>query len=220
MSAPLLHTRSYEVEAYDEGDGRIRLRGRLQDVKPDGLNAEDDRPLTIHDMVVDVVVQLPMLEIVEAHQVMETHPHTQCPQILETYDQLIGLSIARGFTNEVRSRFGGPRGCTHITILLQAMAPVAIQAMHSMGWQVRAQGEELPHPVGVRGAGEPRPTREELKARFGMNLNTCHVWAEDGPMLDAMERGEGMGMPLWAEQRLREMGRDPAELTDMTQAFD
>ena len=45
---------------------------------------------------------------------------------------LVGLSIARGFTHRVRELFGGPRGCTHTTALLQAMAPIAMQCFWSM----------------------------------------------------------------------------------------
>ena len=58
-----------------------------------------------------------------ADVVFEAHPHTTCPAIIEHYQGLVGLSIARGFTHQVRELFGGPRGCTHTTALLLAMAP-------------------------------------------------------------------------------------------------
>lgn len=35
--------------------------------------------------------------------------------------------------------------------------------------------------------------------------------ASDGELLAAVERGEALQVPLWAEQRLLELGRDPAE---------
>ena len=62
----------------------------------------------------------------------ETHPHTECVSIVDAYRGLVGLSITRGFTHKVRELFGGPRGCTHTTALLMAMAPVAVQCIWSM----------------------------------------------------------------------------------------
>ncbi|HEX9260066.1 MAG TPA: DUF2889 domain-containing protein, partial [Acidimicrobiales bacterium] len=125
----LLHDRTYRVRSYLERPGVMRLRGMVRDLKPGGLYVpEDGRPLEVHHMVLDLVVELPDLVITEATAVFETHPHRSCTQITEHYGSLVGLSIARGFTHKVRELFGGPRGCTHITALLQAMAPVAIQS--------------------------------------------------------------------------------------------
>jgi hypothetical protein len=130
---PLLHTRSYDVASYRESDTLLRIRGKVHDIKPAGLYLpEDPDPMSIHEMVVDLVVEFPSLKIVDAGIVMETHPHHECTKVVDHYKNLIGLSIARGFTHKVRELFGGPRACTHTTALLQAMAPVATQSMWSM----------------------------------------------------------------------------------------
>jgi hypothetical protein len=200
---PLLHDRTYRVRAYREGPDRMRLRGMVRDRKPAGLYVpDDDRPLVVHHMVVDLVVAFPDLRIVEASAVLETHPHEECPRIEQHYGSLVGLSIARGFTHKVRELFGGPRGCTHTTALLQAMAPVAVQAT----WSMRS----------VSGGDEPVPTPrrlspEERRAALRFNIDTCHVWAADGDFLAAVDRGEDIPPPLWAERRLRQLGRDPEE---------
>src|SRR4051812_49539139 len=86
----------------------------------------------MHHMQVDLEVAFPSMEIVASTVVFESHPHVLCPSITPHYEKLVGLSIARGFTHKVRELFGGPRGGTHTTALLQAMAPVAIQATWSM----------------------------------------------------------------------------------------
>ena len=197
---PLLHTRSYEVRAYKESEGRLRIRGKVHDTKPAGLYfAQDDEPLSIHEMVVDIVVHFPSLEIIDAALVMETHPHTECVRIVDHYRELIGLSIARGFTHKVRELFGGPRGCTHTTALLQAMAPVAIQSM----WSMREPAEwETPVVIGTR------PTPAEMRERVSFNLNTCHVWAEDGPMFTALDSDKDIPLPIWAVARLDKLGLD------------
>lgn len=198
----LLHDRVYRVRAYDAGGGRMRLRGTVRDTKPAGLYVPGDHePLVVHHMIVDLVVQLPDLQIVGASAVLDVHPHTQCPRIEDHYRELVGLSIARGFTHKVRELFGGPRGCTHTTALLQAMGPVAIQST----WSMRAA-----HADG--GSGTPRmSTPEDRERGMRFNLNTCHVWAEDGEIVGALRSGAGMEIPVWAERRLRELGRDPDE---------
>jgi hypothetical protein len=129
----VLHDREYRVRAFRLRDDLVLIRGAVRDQKPPGLYLDiDPDPLTIHHMQVDIEVQYPQLEIVAAAVEFLTHPNRECPHIVDHYDQLVGLSIARGFTHKVRELFGGPRGCTHTTALLQAMAPVAIQCVWSM----------------------------------------------------------------------------------------
>jgi hypothetical protein len=177
----------------------------VRDRKPAGLYVrDDDRPLVVHHMVVDLVIGYPSLEILEAVARLETHPHDECPRIEDHYGALVGLSIARGFTHKVRELFGGPRGCTHTTALLQAMGPIAVQAT----WSMRA--------VSARSGGEPvaaprRVTPEERRESMRLNLDTCHVWASDGELVAGLEAGADMPPPVWAEQRLRELGRDPSD---------
>lgn len=205
IDAPLLHDRTYRVRAYREGPDRMRLRGMVRDRKPPGLYIEGDpEPLVVHHMVVDLVVSYPMLEIVDARAVLETHPHEECPRIEDHYRNLVGLSIARGFTHRVRELFGGPRGCTHTTALLQAMAPVAVQST----WSMRATAHDAV-PVGAPRTVSP----EERRAAMRFNIDSCHVWASDGEIVAGVERGEDIPPPLWVERRLRELGRDPGEWT-------
>ena len=199
---PLLHTRSYEVEAFARGDDAIVLVGRVRDTKPAGLMVSDDPdPLDIHHMVVTLTASFPTLTITEAAVEFHTHPHTTCPAIVEHYGALVGLSIARGFTHKVRELFGGPRGCTHTTALLQAMAPVAIQATWSMRTRANA-----------RQTDRPRQLSDEQRALIiQSNGNTCHVWGEDGEAVTALRSGGDIEVPLWIERRLGDLGRDLGE---------
>ena len=43
------------------------------------------------------------------------------------------------------------------------------------------------------------------------NLNTCHIWAEDGEQIASIRRGEPMEVPVWIKKRYAELGRDPVE---------
>lgn len=192
----ILHDREYRVRAYRKAADRVLIRGAVRDQKPPGLYlARDPDPLTIHHMQVDMEIAFPSLEIVDAGVVFEAHPMNACPNIVDHYTKLIGLSIARGFTHKVRELFGGPRGCTHTTALLQAMAPVAMQCF----WSMRAaSAREAGIVAGVT------PARDDDGWR--MNVNTCHVWAEDGDQVAALESGAGFEVPVSVQRRLDRLG--------------
>ena len=199
-----IHDRSYVVKAYRKDERTIVLRGAVRDEKPAGLYIPNDpEPLPLHHMIVSLTVTMPEMIITDAHVEFEVYPHGGCPAITTHYEKLIGLSIARGFTHKIRELFGGPRGCTHTTALLQAMAPVAIQSV----WSMRA--------VNVRegvAAVEPEPTtREERLARMRFNLNTCHIWDENGEQAKIAADGGDIGLPIWITDRYAKLGRDPME---------
>jgi hypothetical protein len=149
-------------------------------------------------MVVDLVVRYPDLTITDAAVVFEAFPNAGCPGITTHYRELIGLSIARGFTHQVRERFGGPRGCTHTTALLQAMGPVAVQAVFGM----RGSLPTGDGPVD-RSAGPDQPS---------FMRDTCHVWAADGERWQALAMGASHPQPLPMQQRVRDSGLDPGRL--------
>jgi hypothetical protein len=201
--ADLVHERAYVVRAYRKDDQTLLLRGAIRDQKPAGLYIPDDtEPLTVHHMIVDLHIAVPSLEIVHAEVALETHPHAACPRIEDHYKNLVGLSISRGYTHKVRELFGGPRGCTHTTALLQAMGPVAIQSM----WSFRVLSARA-----AGGAGGPDFTTPEARMRaMAMNVNTCHIWAEDGEQVASIMAGEPMEVPVWIERRYAELGRDPS----------
>jgi len=197
-----LHTRDYLVKAFRKGPDQILLRGAVRDVKPGELFiADDTEPMTMHHMLVDLTVAFPSLEILEVDVHFEAHPQQQCPLIIDHYDELVGLSVARGFTHKVRELFGGPRGCTHTTALLQAMAPVAVQCGLSMR-SASLRGD----PANLR----PRQlTAEERKAHIVPMINTCHAWAEDGELVEWVSTGSRPALPIPIAKRLVELGRDP-----------
>ncbi len=204
IDEPQLHQRTYLVRAFRHSATAMRLRGVVHDLKPAGLYlAEDPEPMTVHHMILDLIIDYPSLVITDAKAVLETHPHPECVRIEDHYLNLIGLSIARGFTHKVRELFGGPRGCTHTTMLLQAMAPVAVQSMWSM--QSFAEGG------GLKVSSPRRMDDPERQAAWRFNLGSCHVWAEDGDMVALVQAGGEVPVPVWAEDRLRALGRDPNE---------
>ncbi len=204
-----IHDREYRVRAYRRPDGMLLLRGAIRDQKPAGLYVPGDpQPLVVHHMQVDLTVDFPSLEIVDVTVGFETHPEPICPTITEHYEQLVGLSIARGYTHKVRELFGGPRGCSHVTSLLNAIAPVAVQCFWSM--QVaQATGGAVTDPSVLN-------DDERARARstaWTFNLNSCHVWREDSDLVTGLVAGEPKQAPIFLRRRLEELGRDPDEWT-------
>jgi hypothetical protein len=194
----VLHDREYRVRAFRLSAERLLIRGAVRDQKPPDLYiAGDEQPLTIHHMQIDLEVAFPSLEIVAASVRFETHPHGGCPSIVDHYGGLVGLSIARGFTHKVRELFGGPRGCTHTTALLQAMAPVAVQCFWSMEAFDASTRPEL--------AGD-QPALDRRRAGWQSNLDTCHVWATGGELVTTIEAGGEFGAPIFIAKRAAELG--------------
>lgn len=200
----LIHTRGYDVKGYWRRDGTLLIKGSVRDELPTRLyDIDDDEPLVMHHMVVALTVELPDLLITDVSVEFRSHPHQACPTVIDHYRHLVGLSIARGFTHKVRELFGGPRGCTHTTALLQAMAPVAMQcklASRMMG--LRQSGQDPPAALSA----------PDLRAaRAAGNRNTCHVWAEDGEHLARIVDGSDTTLPIPIAVRIRERGGDPDE---------
>lgn len=187
-----IHVRNYRVEVFRKPPTEMRLVGEVVDTKPDGLTAEDPDPLDVHRMSLVVDVTIPDLTITHCEAGMTTHPHEECPTIVEAYEQVVGLSIARGFTHAVRERLGGPRACTHITILLQAMAPVAWQGIFS-----------YPEHMDFPDEGTPAH-RRWMEIGMQMNRNSCHMFADGGIMESHVKEGTATG-PLWAVARKAEL---------------
>ena len=83
------------------------------------------------------------------------------------------------------------------------MAPVAIQCIWSM--QASSASRQAVHIT------RTKPSAEQRKAMFAFNLNTCHVWDEHGEQVALVESGQTLGPPLWAANRMAELGIDPSE---------
>jgi len=189
-----IHTRRYEVRAFRKADDCLMLRGVVVDEKPVGLYIESDPdPLWMHHMILDLEIHFPTLVIQKANVQFNEHPHLGCTGIVDHYKKLEGMSITRGFTSKVKELFAGPRGCTHTTALLQAMAPVAVQSMWSMRVaSARARG------VSLDSMGDGPQTASPV--------NTCHMWEESGELATAMREGREIEIPLSISKRLRSLG--------------
>jgi hypothetical protein len=198
---PLIHTRRYEVRAFRMAEDRLMIRGVVVDEKPAGLYLKgDEQPLWLHHMIVDLEIVYPTFLIEKASATFHEHPHLECTHITDHYKNLEGMSIARGFNAKVKELFAGARGCTHITALLSAMAPVAIQA----GWSMRAVASS-------DGQVDAQRNYENRERQLAGTINTCHMWAENGALAASVSSGNYTEVPLSVKKRLKELGRSEEE---------
>jgi Protein of unknown function (DUF2889) len=200
-----LHTRNYQVEAFRRDGQHFVLIGSVIDRKPGSLYIEQDlEPFELHHMVVELTVSYPGLVIVGCEVTFNTFPQTVCPAIAVRYNELVGVSIARGFTHQVRERFGGPRGCSHTTALLQAMAPVAVQCVWSMRFLARRDARDGPEGEQTLASPAAGPRRDDP-----INLNSCHVWDEHSEFYQSILDGTRSAVPMLpVRRRLEELGLD------------
>ena len=90
------------------------------------------------------------------------------------------------------------------------MAPVAVQSIWSMRAASGDDGTpvDLPLPKGPDGLVSDDAIRE----RFAHNLNSCHVWAEDGETIAAVKRGRGARGAAVDPRSLREARDRPGDM--------
>src|SRR5262249_9841384 len=111
----------------------------------------------------------PGLVLTAAIPAMTAQPYTICRDALPPLEQLVGVSVARGFTRAVNDRFGRQRGCAHLTALVHAMGPAIRQG------------------AGAAFRDEDRLRRADRDLWF---IDTCQAWRADGPLADRMRAGD------------------------------
>lgn len=158
-----VHQRTIDMQVF-EREGHLVVVGILHDQRP--WASGQGGPRSVHRMELGIVVRRSDLVIVDAAAIMHAFPHAECPTIEDSFSDLIGLSISRGYTNAVQKRFGRERGCSHLEFLARALGPVVIQALSASGARRLESG-------GAEGG---------VLAEGGLQwlTNTCHLWAEGG----------------------------------------
>ena len=187
-----VQARTITMEARRVGDTTLEVAGRLVDDRPRGtgvgwFGTADGS--TIHDMRVTLRVRFPDLVILGVSAEMVSRPYTLCADAVEPLQQLVGLSVAQGFTRAVNERFGRQLGCAHVTSLIHAMAPVVKQA------------------AGVAFASPDEPVVPD--ERELCVIDTCQAWREDGLLHRLVRAGDAEGLQNISAYRPPSDGSDP-----------
>jgi len=161
----LSHQRSIDVRVYSRGTGLWEVDATVRDVRTkDITTATGVLPAgqPIHDMLLRLIVD-EQFNVVEAGARTDAQPYPgACENHGDTYGQLVGLNLMRGFRRAVRERVGGVKGCTHITELSQVLPTAVLQAF--VGQVVDVRG---------RDAGSAQP----------MQIDGCHALRSDGAVV-------------------------------------
>jgi hypothetical protein len=161
VSRDELHLRRIELTGFRRHDGLYDIEARMVDTKAREIKLLDGRLLprgeALHDMSVRMTVDeaLTVIDIVAS---TDASPFELCREATDTLRTMKGLKIAHGWSQAVRERLSGRKGCTHLTELLGPLATVAFQTLS----QVR-----LSKPTAVDPTGRP------------LKIDTCYAYASD-----------------------------------------
>jgi hypothetical protein len=172
---PPVHRRTIEIEVFVR-DEYLVVIGTLADVRP--WASGEFGPRELHRMELAIVVRRADMTITDAVADMMTFPHVECTVIEPKFSELIGLSVARGYTSAVQERFGRERGCSHLEFLARAIGPAVVQSVTSAAALQFEKGDA--YPDGGRA--------------LSFLANTCHVFIEDGPGSQKIDAGWRPGM--------------------------
>lgn len=169
----LVHSREISIRTFDLGNHSILVEGSLIDHQHRPWpNEASGEPKLVHHMVIRLKIKGPEMLIEEAEATMPYHPKEECPVVLPWIRKLEGSRIAAGFSMKVKRIIGNIKGCAHLTSLVTAMGPSAVQGY----WA--AYGVE----------SERMGLHDEAVKNI---INTCYLWREDGPLVkDLQENGK------------------------------
>jgi hypothetical protein len=156
--------RTKTVSIYPLGSDRFLVEAVLQD--------------EIHDVHVEVEIVHPSLEIVAARSQVRNGPFTSvCDLTQPNMQRLVGMRVARGFTQQARRVVGGPGGCHRVSELLVEVAQAAYQ-LHF----VRFFGER---PPVIPSEDVPVERRQAVLQSIPGMRNTCFSYNEENDGLIA-----------------------------------
>jgi hypothetical protein len=162
--AAIFH-RTKTVSIYPLGGDRFLIDAVLQD--------------EIHDVHVEVELVHPSLEIVAARSEVRNGPFTAvCDLTHANMARLVGMRVARGFTQQARAVVGGPGGCHRVSELIVEVAQAAYQLHFVRFFGERPAAERLAEDV-------PVARREAVLASIPGMRNTCFSYNEANDSLVA-----------------------------------
>ncbi len=172
-----IQSRSIEIASYECDDRHIIVCGELRDrrlVHTYTLEGTPREPAAVHHMRICMKVAVRTLTIEEIAAELPRVPHEECAEMHRTLEEIKGFTLSRGFSSRVRQKLGGRKGCIHLTTLLLAMAPAALQ-----GYWVH--NDRKPESRKISG--------EHLEHYL---IDTCRVWRREGPLVERIAAAAGI----------------------------
>jgi hypothetical protein len=174
-----IQSRNMEISTREDDGAHIVVCGELRDrrlVTTFALDGTERQAATVHHMRICIKVHTGTLAIEAIEGEMLQVPHADCGQMHKTLEAIQGLTLSPGFSAKVKQQLGGPRGCIHLTTLLLAMAPAALQGY----W---THNDRVPERRRVSG--------EHLERYL---VDTCRVWRREGPLVQKIAKLAGVDL--------------------------
>jgi len=174
-----IQSRDIDIASYECGDDHIVVCGELHDrrlVPTVTLEGKPRSASSVHHMRICIKVSAQSLAIEEIEAELPEIPHVECAEMHATLAGIRGLTLSPGFSAEVKRQLGGRSGCIHLTTLLLAMAPAALQGF----W---VHNDRKP---------ERRRVSRELMERY--LIDTCRVWRREGPLVKQIATAAGISL--------------------------
>lgn len=100
-------------------DGNAKLMGTLRD--------------RFHDVGVEVVVDATTMEIISASADFRKSPTTDCRNVSQRMQGLVGFTIGKGLNRKIMDVLGGGEGCGNMRNLLLGLLPLALNVRAAAG---------------------------------------------------------------------------------------
>lgn len=175
-----IQNRRIDISTHDLDGEHFLVYGELMDRRQVTTWSVDESPREagpVHHMKICMKVDFNTLEISEIEVELPQVPHEECPEMNQTLDRIVGMTLTPGFSAEVKKRVGGRKGCVHLNTLLLAMAPAALQ-----GYWVKK---------------DRNPGKRDISAGH-LNqylIDSCRVWRREGPLVEKVTRAAGIELP-------------------------
>ena len=159
----LVQKRAIQAEVYKREDGLWDIEAELIDTKGVDFHlktgtVKKGEPIHRMRLIITINQQMDILGA-QANSLDVPYPGA-CETIAPEYQKLIGLNLMRGFRADLKQRFNGVSGCTHMTELCNIFPTAAIQAFAGEIFDV---------------------TNDDVKGPMPFQLNRCHALRTDGP---------------------------------------
>lgn len=169
-----VHNRTMDISTYAVDDSHILVDGEFREgnaVVTYLMSGDPFGPALFHHMRIRLLIENATFVIKELKVDFIEAPHMEiCRDMERSLDPLKGASITSGFTAKVKQIAGGAKGCSHVTTLLLAMAPAALQGF----WQFQFRD-----PFG----------RDSLQMDMDEYVeDSCWAYRKDGPLKDAHKK--------------------------------
>ncbi|VEN74713.1 conserved hypothetical protein [Candidatus Desulfarcum epimagneticum] len=164
-----IHSRHIHVSTFECDGDAVIVEGRLTDrrfVEIKLITGEKSPPAAIHDMIIRLKARVswpPVILDVEVE--MPQIPHEDCLETRKSLVFLKGKTISKGFSAMVQEETRGIKGCRHLSGLLLAMAPAALQGIFT-------------------GRAEDGIPKKEVAGLLNTFFSdTCRAWRKDGEVM-------------------------------------